>query len=140
MHFSCPLCLHYTAIQPFCDRAAANSKEELGILFTFSPISVSYQKKMLRARVHSILMPPNSESDIAILNRHTPNISGVGLKLTWCQPFAVQGLSKSGNPDSCTPKKAIMRCFFAQNQFSWPNGQFLPIACHIYSESSLSDG
>ena len=25
--------------------------------------------------------------------------------------------------------------FFAQNRFSWPNGQFLPTACHTYSES-----
>ena len=32
MHFSGPLRLHYTAIRPFHDRAAANSKEELGIL------------------------------------------------------------------------------------------------------------
>ena len=28
--------------------------------------------------------------------------------------------------------------FFAQNQFSWPNGQFLPIAYHAYSESYCS--
>ena len=32
MHFSCPSGPHYTAIPPFCDRAAANSKGELGIL------------------------------------------------------------------------------------------------------------
>ena len=32
MHFSCPLRLHYTAIPPFCDRATANSKWDLGVL------------------------------------------------------------------------------------------------------------
>ena len=30
--------------------------------------------------------------------------------------------------------------FFAQNQFSWPNGQLLPKAYHTYSESYCSDG
>ena len=33
--FLCPLCLHYTTIRPFCDRAAANSKKELGITQNF---------------------------------------------------------------------------------------------------------
>ena len=28
--------------------------------------------------------------EIASLNRRTPKFSGVGLKLTWCQPFGVQ--------------------------------------------------
>ena len=32
MHFLRPLRLHYTAIRPFCDRAAAISKEVLGTL------------------------------------------------------------------------------------------------------------
>ena len=32
MLFSCPSRLCYTASRPFCDREAANSKEELGIL------------------------------------------------------------------------------------------------------------
>jgi len=58
---------------------------------------------MLQACVRSILMPPTSH--IAILNCHTPKFSGVGLKLTWCQPFGVQGLPKLGNPDSCPPKR-----------------------------------
>ena len=58
---------------------------------------------MLRALVRSILMPLTSH--IASLNRHTPKFSGIRLKLTWCQPFAVQGLPKSSNPDSCPPKK-----------------------------------
>jgi len=52
-------------------------------------------EKMLRARVRSILMPPTSH--IASLNRHTPKFSGVPQKLTWCWPFSVQGLPKSGN-------------------------------------------
>ena len=46
--------------------------------FTFLGISMSRRKKC----------------HIASLNRHTPNFSGVGLKLTWCQLFAVQGLPK----------------------------------------------
>ena len=34
-----------------------------------------------------------------------------------------------------------MRCFFfAQNRFSWPNGQLLPIAYHTYSEIYCSSG
>ena len=91
-------------------------------------------KKMLRARVRSILMPPTSH--IASLNRHTPKFSGVGLKLAWIQPFGVQGLPKSGKPDLCPPKMAILRWFFfAQNQFSRPNSKFLPIACHTCFES-----
>ena len=70
-----------------------------------------------------ILVPPTFH--VASLKRYTPKFSGPPKKLTWCQPFGVQGLSKSGNPDLCPPKKAIWRCFFAQNRFSWPNGQFL---------------
>ena len=68
------------------------------------------------------------ESHIASLNRHTSKFSGIGLKITWCQPFAIQGLPKSGNPDCCPPKMAILSCSFivAKNQYSWPNGQFLP--------------
>ena len=42
------------------------------------------------------------------------------------------------------PKSAmiigVFRRFFGQNRFSQPNGQFLPIACHTYSESYCSDG
>ena len=48
-------------------------------------------------------------SHIASLNRHTLKFLGVGLMLTWCQPFAVQGLPKSGNSDSCPPKQAILK-------------------------------
>ena len=57
------------------------------VTLQFSPISMSQWKKMLRASVRSILMAPTSH--IASLNRHTPKLSGVGLKLTWCQAFGV---------------------------------------------------
>ena len=65
---------------------------------------------MLQARGRSIWMPPTSH--IASLNRHTPKFSGIRLKLTWCQPFAVQGLPKSSNPESCTQKRRSWGVFF----------------------------
>ena len=60
------------------------------------------------------------QTHIASLNRHTPKFSGVGLKFTWCQPFAIQGLPKSGNPDWCPPKMAILRCFFLLQRIGFP--------------------
>ena len=57
--------------------------------------------------------------------------SGVGLKLTLCQSFGVQDLPKSGNQI-----RVRFEVIFGTNQFSWPNGQFLPTACHTFSESN----
>ena len=71
--------------------------------------------KKYQIGVRSILMPPTFNK--AHLNRHTPKISGVVLKLTWYQRFSVQGLSKSGNPDSCNRKEAIFRCVFYETKF-----------------------
>ena len=72
------------------------------------------------------------QTHIASLNRHTPKFSGVGLKFTWCQPFAIQGLPKSGNPDWCPPKMAILRCFFCckESVFLAKWTIFAYIACH----------
>ena len=87
------------------------------------------------ARVRSILLM-SLTSHIASFNRHAPKFSVVPQKLSWCQPFGVQGIPKSGNPDSFPPKNV----FFAKNRFSWPNSQHLPIACHTCSESYWFDG
>ena len=40
----------------------------------------------------------------------------------------VQGLPKSGNPDSRPPKWPIFWRYFAQTRFSCPKSKFLPIA------------
>ena len=56
-------------------------------------LAIFVDLKNCTGSLRSILMPPTSH--IASLNRHTPKFSGVGLKLTWCQPFGVQGLTKS---------------------------------------------
>ena len=44
---------------------------------------------------------------IACLKRHTTNLSGVPLELTWCQYFGIQFVQKSGNPESLPPKQAL---------------------------------
>ena len=86
---------------------------------------------MLRAHVRSILMPATSH--IACLNCHTLKFPRVGLKLTLCQPFAVQGLLKSGNPDSCTPKKVILKCFFCKESIFLAKGPtFAYSMSHIF--------
>ena len=95
--------------------------------------SVSWQKKMLRARVRSILVLPTFH--IAILNRHTPKFSGVPQKLTWCQQFGLQIFPKWGDADICPLEMAVFRCFFGRNKFSRPNGRLSPIACLTYLES-----
>ena len=46
--------------------------------------------------MRSILVPPTSR--IANLKRYTPKFSGAPQYLTWCQPFGVQVLPKSGWP------------------------------------------
>ena len=90
-------------------------------------------KKKYRARVPTILMPQTFP--IASLNRYTPNFSGVGQKLTWCQQFGLQIFPKWGDADICPLEMAVFRCFFGRNKFSRPNGRLLPIACHTYLES-----
>ena len=37
-------------------------------------------------------------------------------------------------------KKAVFEVFFAKNRFSGPNGHFMPIAGHTYSDSYWSVG
>ena len=61
-----------------------------------------------------------------------PTFSRVGLKLTWCQPFGVQGLPKSGNPDSCTHKKAILRCFLQKKSIAVSSRSFDLLKSMIY--------
>ena len=73
--------------------------------------------------MRSILVP--STFYIASLKRYTAKFSGSPQQLTWCRPFGNQVLPKSGKSGSCPPKKAKMRWFFAQNRFSWQNGQLL---------------
>ena len=90
-------------------------------------------KKKYRARVPTILMPQTFP--IASLNRYTPNFSGVGQKLTWCQQFGLQIFPKWGDADICPLEMAVFRCFFGRNKFSRPNGRLSPIACHTYLES-----
>ena len=63
----------------------------------------------------SILVP--STFHIASLKRYTPKFSGAPQKLTWCQPFGVQVLPKSGNSYSCTQKKLFLRCFCTKSIF-----------------------
>ena len=50
-------------------------------------LAIFVNLKNCTGSLRSILMPPTSH--IATLNRHTPKFSGVGLELTWCQPFGV---------------------------------------------------
>ena len=78
-------------------------------------------------------MPPTFH--IARLNRYTPNFSGVGQKLTWCQQFGLQIFPKWGDAEKPPQKNPFFRCFFWQNKFSRPNSRLLPIACHIFLES-----
>ena len=54
----------------------------------FTNFHVALVKKNCRPAADSILMPPTFH--IARLNRYTPNFSGVGQKLTWCQQFGLQ--------------------------------------------------
>ena len=59
-----------------------------------------------------IWMPPTFH--IAHLNRHTHKISGkTDLETT----VRRSGLPKSGNPDSCVPKQAILRVFLYKTNF-----------------------
>ena len=94
-----------------------------------------YCKKIVAACYGLNLMPPTFH--IASLNRYTPNFSGVGQKLTWCQQFGLQIFPKWGDAEKPPPKNPFFRCFFWQNKFSRPNGRLLPIACHTYLESIL---
>ena len=74
---------------------------------------------MLRPRVRSSLMPLT----YFIIPQGTQK------HLTWCQPFGILGLPKSGNPDSWNTKKGDLEVFFGPNLFARPNGQLLPKAC-----------
>ena len=97
----------------------------------FSQISVRTHKKMWRARVRSILVPPTFH--IAILKRYTPKFSGVN-------SFASRSFQSQVTQIRAHQKSWFWGVFFAQNKFSWPNGQLLPIAYHTYFESYWSDG
>ena len=104
----------------------------LGVLFHLPKLLLHVGRftkrgKKYQSDVRSILMPRTFH--IAHLNRHTRKISGVPLKTARCKGFGVRSLPTSINPDSCAQKKAILRCSFGRNKFSWLNGQFLPTAC-----------
>ena len=92
-----------------------------------------YGEIIRRPAAASILMPPTFH--IARLNCYTPNFSGVGQKLTWCQQFGLQIFPKWGDADIFRLEMAVFRCFFGRNKFSRPNGRLSPIACHTYLES-----
>ena len=69
------------------------------------------------------------------------NFSGVGLKLTCCQPLASRAFQSQVTQIRVHQNRRFWGVFFfSKNRFTWPNGQFLPITCHTYSESYWSDG
>ena len=68
---------------------------------------------------------------IASLKRYTPTFSGPPQQLTWCQPFCVQVLPKSGNSDSCT-QKAVFEVFFGTKSIFLAKQSTFAYSCHIY--------
>ena len=93
--------------------------------------------KKYRGGLRSILMPLTLH--IAHLNCHCCNISGVPLRLTWCQGFGARACQSQVTQIRAHRNRRFWGVF-CTNLISWPNGHFLPVAFHTYSERYGSGG